>query len=137
MKAPTDIDNDFLLENTIWKVELSNNEIYISDHQVIDDKSDWQRLKEYCNTNNLYVINMWICFRDQTRKIPNGKYYFFRRMTLAPFGEIERKDKAYQHFVVGSTDNKNNIHLIKYLVPELTIGEEEDRILEDSEPSLI
>lgn len=137
MLAHSELDNNFLLENPIWKVELSNGDFYISDHKVVDDQSDWQRLKNFCEQNNLHIKNMWVSFRDNVKMIPNAKHYFFRRMSLGSFYDNGRVDKTYQYFVVGSTNDKNNIHLIKYLVPELTIGEEEDRVLEDSDPSLI
>lgn len=128
----------FLLENPIWKVLLNNNEVIISDNSYINDESDWIRLKKYCKSNNLHIESMWIIFRDNIKLIEKGQYYFFRRMSLSRFGKIDRREQTYQYFIVGSTNNLQSIHLKKYLVPELTLWEEEDRILDfDNLESLI
>ena len=128
--------NNFLLENPIWKVVLSNNEIIISDNEYIDGLSDWLRLKKYCIDNKLNISEMYICFRDNCKKIPKGNMYYFRRMSLGKFGKNNRVSQTYQYFIVGSTNDPNKIHLYKYLVPEMENMEEEDRIL-DNEESLI
>jgi hypothetical protein len=129
--------NTFLLENSIWKVKLSNSEEIISDNKYIDSKSDWLRLKEYCLDNNLSIEEMKICFRDNIVNIPKAKHYFFRRMSLCRFGKTNRDSDTYEYFVVGSTNDPLFVHLKMYLVPELNCLEEEDRILEKTEPSLI
>lgn len=129
--------NTFLLENSIWKVVLSNSEEIISDNQYIDSKSDWIRLKDYCINNHLTIDSMQICFRDNVINIPKNKYYFFRRMSLCRFGKTNRDSDTYEYFVVGSTNNPLFISLKIYLVPELQFLEDEDRILEQNEPSLI
>ena len=81
---------------------------------------------------------MYIAFRDHVIPIDTGKYYFFRRMSLSRFGKIDRKEQTYQYFIVGSTNNLDSVHLKKYLVPELILWEEEDRILDsDNKESII
>lgn len=127
----------FLLENTIWKVILDNDITIISDNQYINGKSDWERLKDYCISNNLKIETMEIAFRDHVVQIPKGKHYFFRRMSLSRFGKVDRPEGTYQYFIVGSTNDKNKVLLKKYLVPELSIWEDENRVLEDNEESLI
>jgi len=129
--------NTFLLENSIWKVKLSNDEEIISDNQYIDSQSDWQRLKQYCLDNNLHIEKMQIAFRDHVIDLPQNKHYFFRRMSLCRFGKTNRDSDTYEYFVVGSTNDPLFVHLKMYLVPELSPLEEEDRVLEESEPSLI
>jgi hypothetical protein len=129
--------NTFLLENSIWKVKLSNSEEIISDNKYIDSKSDWMRLKDYCIKNYLNIENMQICFRDNIINIPKAKHYFFRRMSLCRFGKTNRDSDTYEYFVVGSTNDKLFVSLKIYLVPELQFLEDEDRVLEENEPSLI
>lgn len=129
--------NTFLLENPIWKVVLSNSEVFISDHQNIDDKSDWMRLKEYCINNNLKISEMSISFRDNVIQVPKADFYFFRRMALCRFGKTNRESDTFHYFVVGSTNNKLLAYLKFYLVPELQLLEEEIRVLEEDEISLI
>lgn len=129
--------NTFLLENPIWKVFLSNSESIISDCKYIDGKSDWERLKNYCMSNNLTIDEMYIIFRDNTIKIPKANRYFFRRMSLARFGKTGRSSDTYEYFIVGSTNDPLLIDLKFYLVPELQILDQESRILEKDEISLI
>lgn len=129
--------NTFLLENPIWKVFLSNSESIISDCKYIDGKSDWERLKNYCMSNNLTIDEMYIIFRDNTIKIPKANRYFFRRMSLAKFGKTGRSSDTYEYFIVGSTNDPLLIDLKFYLVPELQILDQESRILEKDEISLI
>lgn len=129
--------DSFLLENAIWKVILSNSQEIISDNLYIDDKSDWVRLKEYIQDNNLSISSMYICFRNHSIKIDEAKHYFFRRMSLSRFGKIERKNETYSYFLVGSTNDKTKVNIKKYLVPELQCMEEEIRTLEENEESLI
>lgn len=127
----------YLLDNTIWKVILNNSEVFISDNQYIDSKSDWIRLKEYCRDNNLKIREMFISFRDNCVKVPEAKYYYFRRMSLSRFGKVDRPEGTYQYFIVGSTNDPTNVLVRKYLVPELSVWEEEERTLETTEESLI
>lgn len=129
--------NTFLLENSIWKVKLSNSEEIISDNQYIDSQSDWIRLKKYCLDNNLHIEEMTISFRDNIVNVSKAKHYFFRRMSLCRFGKTNRDSDTYEYFIVGSTDNPLFVHLKMYLVPELNCLEEEDRVLDELEPSLI
>jgi len=129
--------NTFLLENPIWKVCLSNSESIISDSQYINDKSDWERLKDYCISNNLTIDEMYIVFRDNTIKIPKANRYFFRRMSLARFGKTGRVSDTYEYFIVGSTNDPLLIDLKFYLVPELQVLDQECRTLEKDEISLI
>lgn len=129
--------NTFLLENSIWKVCLSNSECIISDCKYVDGKSDWERLKEYCSSNNLTIDTMHIAFRDNVVNIPKADRYFFRRMSLARFGKTERASDTYEYFIVGSTNNPLLVDLKFYLIPELQILDQECRILEKDEISLI
>lgn len=129
--------NNFLLENPIWKVVLSNSEEIISDHQYINNKSDWERLKDYCIDNSLNINKMSISFRDHVINIPEANYYFFRRMSLASFGKTNRVSDTYEYFIVGSTNDPLLVDLRLYLVPELQVLEEERRVLEQGEISLI
>lgn len=129
--------NNFLLETPVWKAVLSNKEVIIADDTYKDDLSDWLRLKQYCLKNKLTIDRLSISFRDNTIEIPKAKYYFFRRMVLATFGKTGRKSDTYSYFVVGSTNHKNKVHLKKYLVPEMICVEEEDRLLDNNEESLI
>lgn len=129
--------DDFLIDNTIWKVILSNNKVVISDNDYHDGKSDWERLREYVQKNNLFIKHMEISFRDHKIKIPDGNYYYFRRMALSRFGKINRQLPTYQYFIVGSTNDNTQVDVIHYLIPELQKVREETRYLDNNEISLI
>ena len=126
--------NTFLLENAIWKVILSNNEIVISNNVYINCKSDWLILKDYVKNNNLKISEMYIGFRTNHIKIPSGKYYFFRRMVLA---NLTDSSTTYKYFIVGSTNDKTKINLKTYIIPQMECVDEEIRILKEDEVSII
>lgn len=123
----------YLEENSHWKVVLSNNEIVYSDNMYIEEKSDWERLKEYCNNNGLKITKFYFGFRSNILSLPEGKenYYFARRIKTG-FGVVNE-----QHaFVLGYKD-KGEIKISIYQMPEVILLEEERRQIKDNDPFLI
>lgn len=131
---PLHITKDDLESKTFWICKLSNNEEIWSDDEYINEKSDWQRLKDYCESNDLTIESFKIKFRDRYIELPKSSKYFFRRMILCSFGKKKKNNKNY--FVLGY-ENLGKIHIQKYMIPELDLWEEEYRDIDKCEDSLI
>ncbi len=66
--------------NPHWRLVLNNGQhVYQDDHRPGETPtSAWLRLREYCETNNLYIVDMNIRFRDNAYALPSNMdgYYF-------------------------------------------------------------
>ncbi len=123
----------FLEENPHWIARLSNGDIFYSDNEYIDNKSDWERLKEYCIENNLKIVSFSFGFRSNVIYLPENKenYYFARRIKTG-FGVVTEQHS----FVVGYKD-KGEIKISIYQMPEVILLEEERRKIKQDDPFLI
>jgi len=115
-----------------WEVVCNNGQKYV--HHYLEPNS-WQLFRNFCQENNLKIINMLVAFRGNIIHILSEKDgYFFRRMEraqLAP-GAI-----TYEFFVVGYVENEK-LYINKYKVPEMLLDESEVRELtEDNLQSVI
>ena len=71
---------DYAEGNPQWRVVLNNGEhVYQDDHRPGEyPTSAWLRLHEYCQENNLYIVDMNIRFRDNAYALASNAdgYYF-------------------------------------------------------------
>jgi hypothetical protein len=112
-------DINFWEENPRWEATLSNGLVVYSDNQYINNKSDWERLKDFCKNNSLKINNFLIGFRDNVINIENVTY--FRRMLLGSFGG------HIKHFFVIGTGNSSPIDVYIYGLPDMMLSEQEKR----------
>lgn len=124
------MNRDFLENNTIWTATLNNNEVvqYSGDN----DSSDWLKLRDKCNRENLYITKFNISFRDNYVSMPdNMDGYFFCKMIRASMGS-----KNTNFFLVGYLQNEK-VRVYKYRCPELIVDSDEYRSVEDCGECLI
>ena len=119
----TKLDQDQFENTSRWEAHLNNGLIVYSDGLLIDDKSDWERLLEYCKENDIKAKNFCIAFRDQKIFMKENERYYFRRMYLGDFSGFGK-----DYFIVGC-GQPGEITVYKYMLPELTVGEFENRIV--------
>lgn len=116
-----------------WEVILNNNiKVYQDDGRPGTNLSSWERLRNYCYDNNLYITDMKIAFRSNTKSLPSNKNgYYFRKMAKAFLGGGFK-----EHYIVGYEEN--NIILVEiYSVPELLLDFCETREIVKDDISLI
>lgn len=129
-----DITSDYAEGNPRWVVTLNNGQkVYSFDHHTDKGDSCWIRLKKYCESNSLYITDIYIHFRSNTINFPSNKDgYFFRRGILASL-----QSEYSQHFMyVGYLEN-DQLLVKKYQIPAMLLEETEYRDIEVSEESLI
>jgi hypothetical protein len=126
--------NQFWEDRPRWEVILSNDlKVYQDDGRPGTTISAWERLRNYCINNNLFLSSMKIAFRDNVKSLPEGKTgYYFRKMSKCYFGS----GKTKENFIIGYEE----FGVIKakiFAVPELILDFEEDRIVDLEDLSLI
>ena len=117
-----------------WEIILNNNlKVYQDDGRPGTEISAWERLRNYCYKNNLFITDMKIAFRTNTKSLPSNKNgYFFKRMARAYFGSNICKE----HFIVGYEEN-DAIKIEIYTLPELLLDTFESRPIIEEDISLI
>ena len=114
-----DYINEYRLWNTVWCVTLNNGQEIFDDNGRRDKnghimKDSWLRLKEYCDSNNLWIDNIYFKFRSHTEQIEKSDDgYFLKRGILGSPG-----NQAIQFMIIGNVKN-NSIFTTKWRVPEL------------------
>ena len=127
MDIQTTLDREFYENNPRWEVKLSNGVKVYSDNQYINGFSDWERVQNYCNSNDVKIVGFCFGFRDHLVHLQDDcKYYYFRRRLKASFAGTEKS-----YFVVGA-GNHNIIEISKYSMPEVILEEKEERNINDT-----
>lgn len=96
-----------------WNVRLSNGlEVYEDDGV----ENCWLRLKRYCEENNLYIVNMVLCFRSHHVQIPtNAPGYFFIKGIMSFVG-----GQTYHQYKIGILNNNGDfVEITTYDTPSL------------------
>jgi len=117
---------DFLDDKSIWIVDLSNGiTVYQDDDRSGKEKVAWKRLRKYCDSENVDIINMRLKFRSHTVPIDSGDdidgYYFAYGAHKEFDEEITR-----QHYVCGFCQ-QGIINCCWYSTPELIVTRESKR----------
>lgn len=110
-----------------WEAHLNNGLIVYSDNLNIDGSSDWERLLEYCKTNNIKAERFLIAFRDHKIYLEDNSRYYFRRMFLGDFSGFGK-----DYFIIGS-GLPGLITIYKYMLPELIVNESELRFVTEED----
>lgn len=120
---------------TLWIAYLSDGtSVWMDDERPeMPHHSAWVRLKNYCETNNLYVVKIQLKFRSHSEFVydENSEGYCFRHGVLGSMGNPTRN-----FFLVGILKN-DVVHMYKYSTPELVLEEEEDRDISTLEDCII
>jgi hypothetical protein len=118
-----------------WVVTLNNGITVFQD----DDRpgeypaSAWQRLRNYCELNQLHITDMEIKFRSNKHRIDGGMdgYFFSKGVRGTPF-----MPKTIQLFFVGTIHN-SILNVSCWRVPEMLKDYTESRNIKDSLECLI
>lgn len=130
MYFPNKLTEEILIDQCRWEAKLTNGEMVYDDLAI---PIAWQRLKEYCEENNLGVCGLTIGFRDITVAMPHNKSgYFFRRMDRKNVLSEETKEL----FLPGYIED-NELIVKKYKMPEVELEETESRAIKDYLESII
>lgn len=119
-----------------WEVYLNNGlRVYQDDGRAGFNKSAWERLKQYCQENNVGIDTFKIAFRDNVIGLPSNKsaYYFRNRVDC-----MLRSEKQFRFFIVGYKDQMNpRVQCKIYSVPDLILRESEERDFDTNDLSVI
>lgn len=118
--------DDFFDNKWYWEVTLNNGEvIYQDDYRpgCLDQEHKWLTLKQYCYTNNLFITDYWLKYRDHhkvifTHKEPVDGAFFAFGIGKDFFFDMEAINMAIAGMVVSET-----IYTVCYLVPALELIE--------------
>jgi hypothetical protein len=116
-----------------WQVSLSNGMVVYQDDER-NGESSWKLLRRYLLDNeDVYIIGMFVGFRDNIIQLPdNADGYFFRNALLSCINEWEKHS-----FIVGTLVDDSHISVSKYELPEMTFLGTELRHIDDAGESLI
>lgn len=115
----------------IWVAELDNGEIiYQDDYRPEFDQQDvtnkaWNRLKRYCLSKNLKIVDMYLKFWDnEVRPLPrNCSCYYFKRRFGGVAGGFQQK-----YMILGFyQEDLDRFKIFCYTIPELQLFEVEER----------
>lgn len=116
-------------DQTIWMADLSDGRTaYRDDGRPGYIYSSWDRLREYCLENNLYVKGMTLKFRSHLEMIPQSEAYFVRNSILGSFG---KKKTVNRHYFLVGTLQKEVLLVQKWQVPELLLISTKEREIND------
>lgn len=127
--------NDQKEHTTRWVVKLDNDEdVYFDDNRPgLNEHSSWSRLKQYCESNNRYIKNMYLQFRSHYENVePNKEGYFFSKLVRGTF----HSKRTEYFYLVGYLEN-NTVYIKKYSVPALILRDEFTRTFEECKDLLI
>ncbi len=97
----------------VWQVELSNGlTVYQNDSD--ECPSSWLSLKAHVETENLYLKNLILRFRDHTEVVADDRegYFFIKSVT----GHITGWN---QHFYVAGFLHDDLLYGYRWIIPEL------------------
>lgn len=71
--------------NAHWEAILSNGEtIYQTDIEGEEKESDWVKLKEYVEENDLYIVELFFCYRNKRELVgKDQEAYFFCKSIMS------------------------------------------------------
>ena len=111
--------------NPIWIAKLSNDEtVYQDDGRPdVEPESAWLRLKEYCESNNLYIKSMQVRNRSHVEDVGSGHDgYFFCKGA----GALLFQDLTVHTFNIGHLENEK-LYVRTWRLPELVPERFEER----------
>lgn len=108
-----------------WEAQLSNGQ---TAYYVNDDS--WFALKKYCEEEKIYITRFLVGFRDHIEVFSGGSI-FFRHGARQNW----RSQKTRPLYLVGKVNGE--VHIKKYLMPELEFLTEETRSIEECEKGII
>lgn len=117
-------------DKAYWKVILSDDSVYL-EHDILSKQIAWLELKQHCETNKVFVKDMYIRFRchlEHVYSIGESDGVFFRKMSLGSFGER----RTAQFYLIGSVSN-GTIFVDHWRVPEILLEDHDTRPVNDSE----
>tara|TARA_R100000008_G_C3585401_1_gene171862 strand:- start:3312 stop:3794 length:483 start_codon:yes stop_codon:yes gene_type:complete len=121
--------------NPMWIVELSNGEtVYQDDGRPgITPPSAWERLKIYCDANDLHITKMSFKNRSHLETVGEGDdgYFFCKAAGAFLFG-----DETVHSFVVGRL-SEGKLYARKWRMPEVIPEAIEERNISESLEYLI
>jgi hypothetical protein len=132
-------ENEFIVNrregHSRWLVELNDGTLCYQDDGREDcpDISGWERLRNYCQAENKYIIGLYLQFRRETIALPTGKDgYYFCNSVLSWLNS----NTTFHYFVAGYLEN-GKIYCKKYKIPELELVEEDIRDVREDDVCLI
>lgn len=109
---------DYLEDKTIWVVNLSNGlTVFQDDERSGKEPIAWKRLADYCNSEGVDIVAMYLQFRSNRKIMPEGEniegYYF-------AYGAHKEFDERItrMHYVAGTVD-QGRLNTEWYTTPEL------------------
>jgi len=129
-KERDDFIADKELWHSLWHVYLNNGEeVFDDDGRMVDGQpiqAAWIRLKNYCDTNGLWIDRIYLRFRSHYEHIQPAEGYFFKKGALGSIGMATRN-----YMILGRVLGEE-IHVQKWKTPELIVEEEGVRVLSDN-----
>ena len=119
-----DYINDYYENNPAWTVTLNNGlKVFQDDGRQGTTISAWERLYNYCNKTDNYIVNMTIGFRCNVHHLKSGAdgYYFSKGVRGALC-----LTKSIPLFFVG-TYNNDKLLVTCWKVPEMLEETTEER----------
>ncbi len=122
--------NDVYEHITLWRAILNNGQRVYQDDR---EGPSWLLLKEYCESNDLYIEEFRISFRNSNHYLPAKKdgYYFIKSA-----GGIWGLPHTFHYYVIGFLEG-GIIHTQRVKIPELIVEENEERTIEQCDEFLI
>ncbi len=119
--------------DTIWVASLNNGETIYQDDMLPGNDSAWVRMREYCQENVLYLVDLELRFRHFVKKQPsNAEGYFFCKSLLGAMFSSH----LLNYYSVGYVKD-GKIWSQKWKVPELVLEMEHERDITDTIPEAL
>ena len=112
--------DDHMVVNAVWCAVLSNGENIIEDdgRPGVHPASTWERLREYCMENNLFITSMKIKFRTNEKHLDvEGDGVFFCKSLLGGLSA----NNTYSYLT--GTLRMGILQVVKWRVPDLSESE--------------
>tara|TARA_R110000824_G_scaffold14985_5_gene63387 strand:- start:7623 stop:8105 length:483 start_codon:yes stop_codon:yes gene_type:complete len=120
-----DYINIYADQNPLWIATLSNDEVIYQDdgRPDVEPASAWTRLKQYCDTNDLYIQSIKLRNKSHIEDLGSGHdgYFFCKSAGALLFGDMT------QHAFVFGTLNGENLSVRRWRLPELISESVEER----------
>lgn len=116
-------------QQVLWKCILDNGTQVFSDFDVPDQKDPWTRLRQYCNNNNVKIVEVRAMVPGNPEAIvyqdDNGLDNFMLiRGTAKDINDDG--ETSYSFMTFGKVEDDGKIHVRRYYWPECAFGTYEE-----------
>lgn len=120
--------------NVRWIVSLNNGQVVFQDEGRPGlENSAWLRLKNYCESNNLYITGMSIGFRSNRYNLEsNADGYYFAKGARGMWGAPKTIQLVFVGVLIGE-----KLRVSCWKCPEMILEKTESRNIDESTQCLI